>query len=58
MDVNNTVNVESSDRGLSPHQFMPMLGVHPAFNADVRPHKYVAVFVVDSYIYRSYIKEC
>jgi hypothetical protein len=32
MDVNNTVNVESSDRGLPPHKFMPMLGVHPALN--------------------------
>src|SRR3972149_5196837 len=26
--VNNMVNAESSDRGLSPHKFMPMLGVH------------------------------
>jgi len=28
------VNAESSDRGLSPHKFMPMLGVHNAINAD------------------------
>jgi len=27
----NMVNVESSDRGLPPHKFMPMLGVHMAF---------------------------
>jgi hypothetical protein len=25
------VNGESSDRGLSPHKFMPMLGVHKTF---------------------------
>jgi hypothetical protein len=33
MDVNNMVNVESSDRGLSPHKFMPVLGVHHRFQA-------------------------
>jgi len=27
----NMVNVEFSDRGLSPHKFMPMLGVHYRF---------------------------
>jgi hypothetical protein len=28
--IANMVNVEFSDRGLAPHKFMPMLGVHPA----------------------------
>ena len=32
MDVNNMVNVESSDRGLAPHKSMPMLDVHPSFH--------------------------
>ena len=32
--VNNMVNVESSDRGLSPHKSMPMLGVHYSFERD------------------------
>jgi hypothetical protein len=27
------VNVEFSDRGLSPHKFMPVLGVHKRFHA-------------------------
>jgi len=33
MDVNNMVNAEFSDRGLSPHEFMPMLGVHKSLQA-------------------------
>ena len=28
----NRVNAEFSDRGLSPHEFMPMLGVHTSLN--------------------------
>ena len=32
--VVNMINDEFSNRGLSPHQFMPMLGVHPAFKRD------------------------
>ena len=32
----NMVNAEFSDRGLSPHKFMPVLGVHPALNRTPR----------------------
>ena len=33
----NMVNAEFSDRGLPPHKFMPMLGVHKALQPNAHP---------------------
>ena len=34
-NIVNMVDIKSSDRGLPSHKFMPILGVHNAFNTDV-----------------------
>jgi hypothetical protein len=46
----NRVNVEFSDRGLSPHKFMPVLGVHYAINSDSQKRRsFVAPLLAAGY---------
>jgi len=35
----NMINAEFSDRGLTPHKFMPMMGVHNAINLDSKKRR-------------------
>jgi len=45
------VNGESSDRGLSPHKFMPMLGVYKAqANPRIQPTSFAPVSTGNSLV--------